>query len=317
MNVLPLKLIFVIGNLLLTNNPYAKDQTGKTPLVFSEPVIETIDLDISGVSRQYQLYMPADLAAGLSPPKALLFDFHGSGSHPQEQLAISNSPQIAKNIQALLVAPKASRPFPRGGFTWNTPFQKEFDDDIKFSRAIIEQIKNRLDLSGLPVVVTGFSGGARMASLLACKMPDRIAAVALVAGARQPELDGEQCHDKDTTHIVSFHSTKDTINPYRLDEKSSSPTYWRYGVEEALKAWGSRYNCQTDPSHVEVSDTVDQIRYQQCANDTRLISYRLTEGGHTWPGSQFTFPDYLGSVNTSINATQIISTFFHEALSDK
>lgn len=315
MNVLPLKLIFVIGGLLLANNLYANEQTGKTQLFFNDPVIETVDLDISGVNRQYQLYTTAGLASGLRAPKALMFDFHGSGSHPQEQLAISNSPQIAKSIQALLVLPIASRPFARGGFTWNTPYQKEFDDDITFSQAIIEQLEKRFDLSALPVVITGFSGGARMASLLACKMPDRIAAVALVAGVRQPELDREQCHETDTTHIVSFHSTKDAINPYRQNDESSNPPYWQYGVEEAIKAWANRYECEAKPSHVGVNDTVDLIRYQQCADDTRLISYRLAEGGHTWPGSQFKFPDYLGSVNKSIDATTIISSFFQASLS--
>lgn len=44
------------------------------------------------------------------------------------------------------------------------------------------------------------------------------------------------------------------------------------------------------------------------------MSYRLIEGGHTWPGSQFKFPGFLGSVNNSINATTIISSFFQDPL---
>ncbi|ACV27599.1 alpha/beta hydrolase family esterase [Kangiella koreensis] len=313
MKGLSLTLIFGISSSVINVNNYAKELSLEVSFSSEDAINKVIDLEVSGVRRQYQLYTPE----GLSSPKALVFDFHGSGSNPQQQLAISNSQQIANHLQAVLVAPKAVRPFARGGFTWNTPYHKNFADDVIMSQTIIEQIRLRFKLSELPVVVTGFSGGARMASLLACKLPDKITAVALVAGMRQPELDGESCPDTGATHILSIHSIKDTINPYRFYDGAATSSYWNYGVEESLKAWAGRYQCETTPNHIELNDTVDVFSYQQCLNNKRIISYRLAEGGHTWPGSSFEFPDYLGSVNKSIDASKIISKFFVESLSDK
>lgn len=277
-----------------------------------DTIDEVVEIGISGTARQYRLFIPS----GLSKPEAILFDFHGSGSHPQQHLSISNMQQVAEDLQALLVLPKAARPFPRGGFTWNVPYTPEYDDDVQLSLEIIASLQTRFDLADLPIFATGFSGGARMASALACKASDKITAVALVAGIRQPELDGDQCQGNGSPSILSFHSLDDGINPYKTDAETTTPPYWKYGVEQALKAWAKQYDCSAEPSVKTFLGHITQLSYRLCRDNSVLISYALSDGGHTWPGSSFPFPEYLGRANMEIDGTKMIGAFFQQRLAE-
>ncbi|AWL13002.1 hypothetical protein HMF8227_02550 [Saliniradius amylolyticus] len=271
---------------------------------------ETLTIHVSGEPRRYHLSVPE----GMGFPEAILFDFHGSGSDPRQHLKISNMQQVAVSLNALLVVPEAARPFLSGGYTWNVPSSPKYSDDVQMVQQIIAQLNSRYRLPELPIFATGFSGGARMASMLACKMSEQIAAVALVAGIRQPELDGDSCDALGTPSILSFHSLDDPINPYTLDAKAKTPPYWQYGVKEAVKAWVKRYECVAKPRVKNFAESVKVLTYNDCRNQTAVISYLLSEGGHTWPGSQFPFPHYLGKVNTDIDGSKLIETFFRERL---
>lgn len=155
-----------------------------------------------------------------------------------------------------------------------------------------------------------------MASELACKASDQITAVALVAGIRQPELDGEPCRGNGSPSILSFHSLDDGINPYKTDAETTAPPYWRYGVEVALKAWAKRHDCSAKPSVKTFLGNITQLSYRLCRDNSILISYALSEGGHTWPGSPFPFPEYLGRANMEMDGTKLIGAFFRQRLAD-
>ncbi|ALS97403.1 alpha/beta hydrolase family esterase [Lacimicrobium alkaliphilum] len=188
---------------------------------------------------------------------------------------------------------------------------------MQLSLEIIAHLQTRFDLADLPIFATGFSGGARMASELACKASDKITAVALVAGIRQPELDGEQCRGNGSPSILSFHSLNDGINPYQVDAQTTSPPYWLYGVEDALKAWAKRHDCSAKPSTRMLMGSITQFSYRLCRDNSALISYVLSEGGHTWPGSPFPFPEYLGQTNMEIDGTKLIGAFFQKRLAER
>ena len=69
---------------------------------------------------------------------------------------------------------------------WNVPVDSSRADDVAYVSDVIDHVSAQLCVDSARVYATGFSGGARMSSLLACKLNTRIAAIAPVAGLRWP-----------------------------------------------------------------------------------------------------------------------------------
>jgi polyhydroxybutyrate depolymerase len=98
------------------------------------------------------------------------------------------------------------------------------------------------------------------------------------------------------------------VNPYRGG--AESPPYWTYGVEEALRLWAEHNGCAAPPAEERVSQNVARIRWLVCSGGSTLELYLLSDSGHTWPGSGFPFPEYLGGIEHQIDATELIVRFF-------
>jgi polyhydroxybutyrate depolymerase len=52
------------------------------------------------------------------------------------------------------------------------------------------------------------------------------------------------------------------------------------------------------------------LAYRTCPEHAGMELYTIRGGGHTWPGSPVSWPTYLGPVNHTINAAQVLWQFF-------
>ena len=232
-----------------------------------------------------------------------MLDFHGSGSNPGQELAISEIAAAADAGGFLVVAPVAVVPNPGGGFTWNVPVNPEAADDVLFTSDVIADVSARACVNSRRVYASGYSGGGRLASLLACTSSDKIAAVSTIGGLRFTE----PCEQARPVPILAFHGTADAINPY----EGGGPPYWGDSVEVALADWAEHLDCEGDRVETEVSKNVDSLSFAECAGDGELTLYRVTDGGHTWPGTAFPFPAKpFGTVTQEISATNLQTQFF-------
>jgi polyhydroxybutyrate depolymerase len=109
--------------------------------------------------------------------------------------------------------------------------------------------------------------------------------------------------------IIAFHSTDDPVNPYAHDP-ARSPAYWTYGVDEAVRRWTDRLGCSAPAALEQISAGITRITHASCRARARIVLYRLSGTGHTWPGSAFAFPDHLGRTEDAISATRLILEFF-------
>ena len=66
---------------------------------------------------------------------------------------------------------------------WNVPVQEGRPDDVTYVSDVIDRVSKQVCTDDTRVYATGFSGGARMSSLLACKLGSRLAAIAPVSGS--------------------------------------------------------------------------------------------------------------------------------------
>ena len=146
-----------------------------------------------------------------------------------------------------------------------------------------------------------------MSSRLACDLSEVIAAIGPVAGVRYPE----DCDPTRPVPVITFHGKNDQINHYLY--QSSSPSYWRMGVEEAIGGWIHNNKCADFPVDESASETVSRVSYRECQDGADIVFYRSEDAGHTWPGSPFaqSLDEMgLGITNGEIAATVLIWEFF-------
>jgi len=270
-------------------------QVGKKPATFRTT-------KVADQSRQYLLYVPSGYDE--QSPAPLLFDFHGSGSTPQQQVAYSDFKRLAEKKGFVLVAPKGLHDN-YGRASWNTTMDPGSVDDIGLIKAIIKELSQELTIDKKRIYAAGMSGGARMSSRTACELSDIFAAIAPVAGIQFPD----DCAPSRTISIITFHGKKDRVNHYDLREESRP--YWKKGVEDSVAGWVARNRCVQDPLIKKVSDMVTKLTWNECKDGAEVIFYQIEDGGHTWPGSPIVLTSFWsGKTNKDINASELIWNFF-------
>ncbi len=111
----------------------------------------------------------------------MVFDFHGSTRTPASEMAVSGLIALADRDNFVAVFPAGLNGF------WNVGMDPDKPDDVEFVRRLIDEFSELACIDQRGIYAAGLSGGGRMASRLGCALPDRIAAVAPVAGVRYLE----------------------------------------------------------------------------------------------------------------------------------
>jgi polyhydroxybutyrate depolymerase len=290
-----------------------------------------------GLARAVRVFVPPAAATHRALP--LVLDLHGSGGNGAQQARSTRLSDVGARHGFVVANPDGgvSRPDAPERHYWNIPgvplsgggaIPDDAPDDVQFIRDTIGQVSANLCIDPRRVYVTGMSGGARMASLLGCRMADRIAAIAPVSGLRAglPSTDDPQqpdptsCQPQRPLPIVTFHGTDDHTNPY----DGGGPPYWAYSVSTALHRWIELDHCEGQPEVQQAAPHVTLVRYSQCAGGAQIWFYR-TElpgnqgGGHAWPGGTPPASFAAGSAGeqqrantpgTEINASELLWEFF-------
>jgi polyhydroxybutyrate depolymerase len=136
--------------------------------------------------RAYRLFVPPGYDAHSRLP--LVLDLHGSGGTSAGQARTSGFEALATRTGFAVASLDAD------GARWNVPVATDRPDDVAYVSDVIDHVAARLCVDTARVYATGFSGGARMSSLLGCKLSTRIAAIAPVSGLRWPApCEGRPC----------------------------------------------------------------------------------------------------------------------------
>ncbi|MEU3786387.1 PHB depolymerase family esterase [Streptomyces sp900129855] len=289
------------------------------------PGLTTLSVDLNGGTYPVTVYVPKGYDGHRSVPVVL--DLHGSSSNAVEQLDRSDIKQASDKHGFLVVAPNGGTAYPAGGYAWvlpgvpNTSGQypgPQERDDIKFVSATLDAVEHGFCVDSRQVYATGYSGGARMTSLLACRLADRLAAVAPVAGLRAGNpaaadpstVDPTTCAPSRPVPVVAFHGQADPVNPYA----GGGAVYWQYSVPVALRQWATLNGCRIDrgPLERKLTEHVTRTAYAGCRAGADVQLYTISDGGHTWPGSSAVFPEGLGKVTAEVNATEVMWQFFRQ-----
>jgi polyhydroxybutyrate depolymerase len=245
----------------------------------------------SGVQRGYLLAEPPPG----SPVSAVLMSLHGTSSTSARQALLSGFEQLAQRARAVVVFPQAIVPI-RAGYEWD-PGQ-----DIDYIARLTTELLSRHRTPHGRVILTGMSGGARMSSLFASVHPELVHAVGAVAGLRSPGAAVRR-----PVPILSFHGTKDRINPYG----GSGTQRWNESVPDAARAWARANGISDPPTEVAASSTLTRTTYGEEGQPGEVTLWTSRGAGHTWPGTHLGLMVslYLGRTSKEIDATKSIWEF--------
>ncbi|WP_233576240.1 alpha/beta hydrolase family esterase [Saccharopolyspora rhizosphaerae] len=256
---------------------------------------ETVAREVvsGGITRTYLMHVPETYLPFLPTPAVLSFHGHTRDAAYQEQLSeFSETNAIAVYPQGLVGTD--------GETAWQgAPYSADVDD-VRFVGDLLDQLQQETCVDRTRVYAAGKSNGGGFTGVLACRMSDRIAAFAPVAGAFYPQ--GGDCNPSRPAPILNFHGAVDTTIPYDGDEARGLPP-----IPDWLAAWGQRDECRPDPVTREEGDGVHRVRYRGCDAHAEVVHYRMDTVGHDWPA---THPNPDTDQPAPIDATPLIMDFF-------
>jgi polyhydroxybutyrate depolymerase len=246
----------------------ARAQGGPTcELSFAAGVSEQT-LTSSGQARAYRLFVPPGADRRALP---LVLDLHGSGGNATGQARTSGLEALAAREGFAVATLNAVDAL------WNVPVQADRASDVVYASDVIDHVAARVCIDQTRVYSTGFSGGARMTSLLACRLGARLAAVAPVAGLRWPApCDGRP------VPVLTFHGLADRQNTYEGGVEGRQGQ-WIESVPEALAGWADHNGCDADVVLEDPAGPLSTMRYEGCAGGAEVRLIRIDDLGHTWP----------------------------------
>ncbi|MGZ6925909.1 MAG: alpha/beta hydrolase family esterase [Acidimicrobiia bacterium] len=279
-------------------------------------------LDSGGVTRTYWRDVPPEHNG--PRPVPLVLDLHGYSEGADVHLQMSGLARYGTQHGFATLTPQGLGAVPR----WDTTLGSA---DLKFVGALLDTAEKDLCIDVNREYATGLSNGAFLTSAIACEYSDRIAAVAPVAGARN--LPG--CKPTRPVPVVAFHGTADGYVSYTggLGEKAldlpapdgSGKTLRETATGDQLKqaasesqsipeimtAWAKRNGCGKGDTEKPIAADVTKLSWN-CPRAAAVELYRVTGGGHAWPGSSFSaaVESFVGHTTMSIDADEIMWRFF-------
>ncbi len=254
-------------------------------------------------------------------PLPVVIDLHGWGEAASFQAQLSQLGTYGATHRFITITPQVAEP----ALVWRLGLRGK---DVAFAAGLLRTIDRTLCVDRNRVFVTGYSFGAFFASTLACVDAGQIAAVAAVAGIQNPA----GCHPSRPVPVVAFHGTADPFVPYlggvgtaalklaapdgshrtlgqvlgKNAAKVKGPT-----IPENTASWAKRNGCAPAPTDRSVAPRVTLIAYA-CPHGRDVELYRVTGGGHAWPGSAISraIAPAVGYTTMAISADQIMWDFF-------
>lgn len=261
-------------------------------------------IEVGGMTRSYLLHLPpADDRVGSWP---LVLVFHGRLGAAEGIERLTGFSDLADS-EGFIVA------YPQGiGRSWNAGHGAgeatvRDIDDVAFIESLVTLLVDEVGVNGRRVAAAGMSAGASLVHRLACEMPERIPAIAAVAGTIASSI-AVTCRPVLPVSVLQIHGTADPIVTWEGDVPLSSARM--ESVDETVSGWVERNRCNPEPEVELASDRY--VRETYVATDgTTVTLYTVIGGGHTWPSGQQYLPErVIGPTSRALDATQLAWDFF-------
>ena len=306
--------IVLIGVALAAAVALAGCGRGPTPLGSGSPSpapggTTSYSFDHDGLKRTYNLHVPAGLDR--TGPVPLLIELHGGGGDGNHIDSLTGFYAMADREGFVVAAPSGVN---KG---WNdgrgdTYKDSSAADDVGFLSEMIDRIESQVAVDPARVYVTGMSNGAIMSGRLACQLPDRIAAIAQVAGTAAVET-AAACHPARPVPVLEIHGTADPLVPYAggtVVPQLGDGRGQVLSVDAWSAFWAANNSAATPPATTSIGTDTTVRTWHGATPQSDVVFYRVEGAGHTWPGgSQYMPRLIIGSTSRSFDASEVIWQF--------
>ena len=262
---------------------------------------QTKTLQYKETKRRYIVYTPKGYDHQKSYP--VIFNFHGGGMTPAEQMLYTRLNQTADKYGFIVVYPKGVQE------DWNVGFgmsYKNGTDDIGFTDALLTQIEKDYTIDSKKVFATGLSRGGFFCHRIAAELPHRFSAVATI-GATLPDSVAYHNPGKKEVGVLIVHGKADRVVNYEGKNGGyysalNTYKYWKGQPDGEEK----RYKIDHIP---EDSTSVEILEMTSGKKSVVLIS--IDNGGHTWPGADdFNIGLPIGLTSRELDINEYMWKFF-------
>ena len=241
-------------------------------------------LESGGIVRSDQVHLPARKASQVLPLVLVLHGGRGDGAGMRPLTGMDSSADAAGFIE---VYPDGVQKKWADGCHTGDPTDTGVDD-VAFLSSLVPRLSSELNADPKRIYATGISNGGFMTARLACDASSVFAAVAVVA-ATIPENVRTSCKPFRAVPFVLIHGTADTFVP----EVGGTMTKGDGGViastTQTVSLWRDLNECSSAVTQTEIDPANDGTsitleRYTGCASGSEVAFYKISNGGHTWPG---------------------------------
>lgn len=249
-------------------------------LNFAQISMHTITIDSD--NRTYYVYIPTGFNQQ-TESLPVIFVLHGLGSNAS-QMMLCGFNQIADTARIIIVYPEG-KPNAFNQQAWSNGTALESNaNDVKFINVLIDTLHYYYNINLSRVYVAGFSMGGIMAHRLGCRLSNRIAAIASMAGTIST-YDLSNCTPTFPVPVIHWHGTSDNIVPYNSNQLPTLEL-----VPATIHYWLLQNNCTpVDSVIVPIPDnapndgyTIDKIEYLNCPDTVKVELWKINNGPHTW-----------------------------------
>ena len=250
-----------------------------------QPADAQKSITVDGLARQYILHVPAGHDPG--KPMPLVIVLHGHGGNAKSMIHTTGFDAIADR-EGFIVAYVQGTIGSDGKSAWNTGITPDLGitaHDVKFMRALVDELKSKLGVDPRRVYAAGFSNGGFMSHRLAAQASDVFAAVGVVEGTVGTKQDDgwlDIAAAKGPIPIAIMHGKKDGAVLY--DGGTSNNGHTSRSVAFAVERWTKTDGCTGKPTKKTlVPKKVVTSDYANCTGDNEVLLYTLLQGAHEWP----------------------------------
>lgn len=270
-------------------------------------------VDVDGQPRTYTLHVPDRLDA--RTPAPLVIAFHGGGGNGRSMERLSRFGALADRERFLVAFPDGLHGHWRDGRTMPRGVLDDSADDVAFVGALLDDVARTQALDARRIFATGMSNGAIFAHYLALRMPQRIAAIAPVAGGIATDIAAE-FKPVAPVSVLIVQGRDDRLVP-NAGGRVAATHGSVVSTDAAVRLWLAADGLRGEPQRrsrpaAAPGDCGERWQTWGGGRDGSAVTVvALDGGGHTWPGGpQYLPKPVIGAVCPELDATATIWEFF-------
>jgi polyhydroxybutyrate depolymerase len=292
---------------------------GRETATSSGGQLRNFEVVSGGVRHQAFIYTPTTYKPATKMPVILVF--HGLGGSSRDMPVYTGMNGAAERNGFIVVYPNGS------GSRWDDGFTAGDKGDVAFIQDLLAALPSVVNIDQRHVYACGMSNGGFFSERLACEIPEKISAIAVVAATGFNSV-MSRCSSP-AVPVMFFVGTDDPLIPYDASKMMLASRLpgggadlagaltqmgGLYSASQAVDYWLKRNGSNPNPRSHNIPHLNRDAGRVLCedygSGRNEVVVYTVENGGHTWPGGLPVLENKLGVTSQDINASDLICQFF-------